>query len=122
MRHFCQCGFDFRQTVCFQQLIWHASVFEHGDVAGSVLILLSGTEKLQGSALAPLVLDTGRGAQRFQAITAVFRQSHHASFIFHVVAGVAVAQHLPHPFQLELGSVKTDGQRSVALKHPLNCF
>jgi hypothetical protein len=55
-----------------------------------------------------------------QAVAAVLRQTDHAAFVFHVVASVAVAQHLPHPFQLELGAIEAYRQRRVTLEHPFD--
>ena len=60
VRHFRQRRLDFRQSTGFQQLIRHTGVFQHGDVARGVLILLRGTEQLQRPALPPFILDTGR--------------------------------------------------------------
>ncbi len=90
VRYFCQRGLHFRQAAGFQQLIRYASIFQHGDIAGRVFILLFGTEQLQRPTLTPFILNIGFGAQCFQAITAVFRQTYHPPFVFHVVAGVAV--------------------------------
>ena len=122
MRNFRQRRFNLTKLAGFQQLVRYAGIFQHGDIAGGILVLLLGAEQLQRPALAAFVLNPRRRAQRFQTVAAVFRQAHHAPFVLHVVAGVAVAQHLPHPLQLELRAVKADGQRRVALEHPFNRF
>ena len=109
-----------RQLAGFQQLIRYARIFKHGDIAGRVFVLLRGTEQLKRTALTPFIFNARRGTQRFQAVAAVFRQPHHAPFVFHIVAGVAVAQHLPHPLKLELRAVEADRQRRMSLKHPFD--
>ena len=120
MRDFRQGRFHLRQLARFQQLIRDARILEYSDITGGVFVLLGGAEQLQGASLTAFILDTGGGTQRFQAVAAVLRQTYHPPFVFHVVRSVAVAQHLPHPLQLELGAVETDRQRRMALEHPLN--
>ena len=120
MAHFRQRRFNVQQAVCLQQLVRHARLLQYRDIAGRVFELLVGAEKLQRAALPAFILDTGALAQRLQAVAAVLRQAHHTSFVFHIVASVAVAQHLPHPFQLERRAIQPNSQRRVALEHPLN--
>ena len=112
--------FNLGETRGFQQLIRHPRIFQHGDIAGGVLILLGGAEQLQRSALTALVGNTGGFTQGFQTVAAVLRQAHHPPFVFHIVSRVAVAQHLPHPLQLETGAVQANRQRRMALEHPFN--
>jgi hypothetical protein len=65
-------------------------------LAGAVELLLR-AEQLQRALHALVVLDAGVGAQRLQAIAAVFGQPHHAALV-DLVAGLrAVAQHRRSP-------------------------
>ena len=61
----------------FENLEGNAVVAEHGDVLRGALHLLLGAEELEG-ALRPLVIgDAGLGAERVEAVAAVFREPHH---------------------------------------------
>src|SRR5690606_16884360 len=60
-----------REFAAFEQLERHADFAQHLDVACRRLELLPGAEHLQRAALAALVLDSGLGAQRAQAVAAV---------------------------------------------------
>ncbi|MNN65383.1 hypothetical protein D3C81_1808810 [compost metagenome] len=97
--------FNRRQLAGLQQFVRHSGVLQHGDVLGRAVKLLLGAEQLQRAALTAFVLDAGFLTQSFNAVAAVFRQTHHTAFIGHIVGGIAVFQHLPHPSQLETAAV-----------------
>ncbi|OJB36240.1 hypothetical protein BGV56_15570 [Burkholderia ubonensis] len=82
--------------------------------------MLLRAEQLQRAARAAFVLDARVGAQRLDAIAAVFGEADHAALVHRVALGRAVAQHLPHPLQLEAGAVEADRERRVLLEHPLD--
>ncbi|MNN05803.1 hypothetical protein D3C81_1185740 [compost metagenome] len=103
-----------------KQLVGHAGFFQHGDVLGRALQLLVGAEHLQRALLAAFICDAGFRAQCADAVAAVFGQPHHALLVHGIALGAAVQQHLPHPLQLEQRAVRTDGQGSVFLEHPLD--
>ena len=92
------------------------------DVARHGIELRLCAKYLKGSACAVFISNAGIGAQLAQAITAVFRQTHHAFFVDAVTRCGAVAQHLHHPLRLVESAVGTDGQGGVLLKQPFHGF
>nr|GEU28214.1 hypothetical protein [Tanacetum cinerariifolium] len=110
------------QLLAVQQFIRNAGVPQNGDILGRIIELFLGTEELGRALLAAFVGDAGGGAQDLEAVAAVLGQAHHAFLVDGVALGCAVLQHLPHPLQLEQRAVGRDGQRRVALHHPLDGF
>ena len=111
--------FDRRQLAAVEQLVGHAALFEHGDVALHAVELRLRAKELQRALGAVLVADAGVGAQRAQAVAAVFGHAHHAFLVDRVALGRAVLQHRRHPAQLEQRSVGPDRERRMLLEHPL---
>ena len=64
-----------------QQFERHVRVLQHGDVFRGAVELLLRAEHLQRAAGAAFVLDAGVGAQRLQAVAAVFGEAHHAALV-----------------------------------------
>ena len=108
------------QAVAVQQLVGHADLFQHGDVAAGRLQLRLGAEQLQRAARALFIMDAGGRAQFAQAIAAVLGQAQHAFLVDRVALGRTVGQHGRHPFQLEQAAVQADRQRRVLLEQPLD--
>ena len=109
-----------RQLVSVQQFVRHARLAQHLDIFTGAVELLLSAEQLQRAALPSFIGDAGLFAQRLQAVAAVFGDAHHAAFILLIVLHVAVAQHVPHPFQLKAAAVQADSQRRMTLEHPFN--
>ncbi|MNT11180.1 hypothetical protein D3C72_1460480 [compost metagenome] len=103
-----------------KQLIGHARFLEHGDVARGGFELRVRAKHLERALLAAFVSNTGLGPQRADAIAAVLGQSHHAFLVHGIACRRAIAQHLPHPLELEQRAIRPDAQRGVFLEHPLD--
>ncbi|CAB3775275.1 hypothetical protein LMG29542_08657 [Paraburkholderia humisilvae] len=112
--------FGARELGGHQQFIGDVRFLQHRDVFGGAIQLLLRAEHLQRAAGAAFVLNARFGAQRLQAVAAVFGQTHHARLVHRIAPGRAVAQHLPHPLQLEWRAVQTDRERRVLLEHPFD--
>ena len=108
------------EGVAIEQLVGHAALFQHRDVARGGIELGLGAEELQRAAAALLVGDAGVGAQRAQAVAGVLGDAHHAFLVHRVARARAVGEHLRHPAQLEQAAVGADGERGVALEQPLH--
>jgi len=113
-------GLGLRERSAGEQLVGHAALFQHGDVARCGVELGLGAEQLQRAAAAFFIVQAGVLAQAAQAVAAVLGYAHHALLVHRVTCARAVAQHLHHPAQLEQAAVGADRERRVALKQPLN--
>src|SRR5471032_1168100 len=112
------------ELVSGQQLIRDIRLLQNGDVLSGTIKLLLRPENLQSAACPTLILDCSFGAQRLQAVAAIFRQSNHTVFVDGVALRSTVLQHLPHPLELELFVfvVWPYCKGSVLLEHPFHCF
>ncbi len=103
-----------------QQFERHVRFAQHRDVLRRAVELLLRAEQLQRAARAAFVLDAGVGAQRLQAVAAVFGKAHHTALVDRIALGRAVAQHLPHPLELEARAIEADRERRMLFEHPLD--
>ncbi|MNL60307.1 hypothetical protein D3C87_1841060 [compost metagenome] len=58
VRHFGQRRFHLCQLARLEELIRYAGIFQHGNIARGVFVLLRGAEQLQRAALTPFVLNS----------------------------------------------------------------
>ncbi len=105
-------------AVAVQQLVGHAGAFQDRDVLRRAVELLLGAEQLQRAEAALVVSDAGVGAQRAQAVAAVFGQPDHAVLVDLVARRGAVAQHRQAPAPHRRIDLGPDHQRPVAHEGP----
>ena len=69
------------EAVAVEHLVRHAVLLQHLDVVADAVELLLRAEQLQRALRALVVGDAGLGAQRLQAVAAVFGDRHHAALV-----------------------------------------
>ena len=105
-----------------EHLVRHAILLEHRDVVAGAVELLLLAEQLQRALAALVIFDADLGAQRAQAVAAVFGDRNHPALVDGVALCRAVAQHLQPPdphHRIELGP---DHQRAVPHQQPFDGF
>ena len=105
-----------------EHLVRHAILLEHRDIAAGAVELLLLAKQLQRALAALVIFDAGLGAQRAQAVAAVFGDRDHPALVDGVALCRAVAQHLqpPDPHHgIELGP---DHQRAMPHQQPFDGF
>ena len=105
-----------------EHFVGHAILFEHRDIVAGAVELLLLAKQLQRALAALVIFDAGLGAQRAQAVAAVFGDRNHPALVDGVALCRAVAQQLQHPpphHGIELGP---DHQRPVPHQQPFDGF
>ncbi len=105
-----------------EHFVRHAILLEHRDIVAGAVELLLLAEQLQRALAALVILDSGLGAQRAQAIAAVFGDRDHPALVDGVALCRAVAQHLQHPAPHDGIELGPDHQRPVPHQQPFDGF
>jgi hypothetical protein len=103
-----------------QDLIGHAILLEHGNVAAGVIELLLLAEQLQRAAALLVIVNADVGTKGAQAIAAIFGDRDHPALVDRIARIGAVAQHLGHedPHRgIQLGA---DHQRAMGHQKPFD--
>ena len=110
------------QPARIEHLVRHAILLEHRDIVAGTVKLLLLAKQLQRALAALVVLDAGLGAQRPQAVAAVFGDRNHPALVDGVALRRAVAQHLQAPDPHDRIELGPDHQRAMPHQQPFDGF